>query len=70
MTHMMARMTPCAVAMGNKEPETIHMGTSSRFMMAWNPAVDSIFHAMTKPRPVSVKEIRKMAPAMGIRSSG
>src|ERR1039457_4567938 len=67
---MMARMTPWAVAMGKSEPETIHMGTSSRFMMAWKPAVDSILQAITKPRPVRVKEIRNMAAATGMRSSG
>src|ERR1035438_2151509 len=60
---MIARITPCAVAMGNSEPETIHIGTSSRFIMAWNPEVESIFHAITKPKPVSVNDTRKIAPA-------
>jgi len=62
-------MTPWAVAMGNSEPETIHMGSRSRFMMPWNPAVDSIRHAITKPRPVSAKLTRKIAAVSGRRSS-
>ena len=64
LTHIIARIQPCAVDMGKSDPETIHMGTSSRFMIAWKPEVESICQAMMNPSPVSANATRKTAPAM------
>ena len=55
--------------MGKSAPDTIHMGTSSKFIIAWNPDVEFIRHAITKPRPVSVNEIRNTDAAIGISSA-
>ena len=56
---------PPPTAIGKRDPETIHIGSSSRFMMAWNPAVDSMRQAITKPRPVREKLTRKIRNEAG-----
>jgi len=49
------------VLIGNSAPDTIHMGTRSRFIIAWKPEVVSIRQAITNPMPVSVNAMRKIA---------
>src|SRR2546425_7662050 len=44
---------------GKSAPESTHMGTSRRFMMAWNPWIESSRQAKTNPRLFRAKEIRK-----------
>ncbi len=38
-------------------------------MTPWNAAVESIFHAIAKPNPVSVNEIRNIAASTGTISA-
>jgi len=37
-------------ALGKNAPDRSHIGMRSRFMMAWKPCVDSMRHAITRPR--------------------
>ena len=48
---------------GKKAPDRSQMGIRIRFMIAWNPWVESIRHAITSPRLVRPKATRNITPA-------
>ena len=54
---MMIRSHPDAPSAGKSDPESIHMGRSMRFTMAWKACGESIGHAIAKPSAVSSKLI-------------
>ena len=48
---------PGAPATGKTEPDSIQSGSSSMFMNAWKPCVDSVFHAIASPMLVIANAI-------------
>src|SRR5512143_4049529 len=54
-TTIAARSHEGAPSTGKNAPERSHIGIRKRFMIAWNPWVDSSDHAIANPRAVSAK---------------
>src|SRR6266404_7344565 len=57
---MIQRINAGAPEGGNTAPDKIHNGIKNRFMIAWNPWVESIRQASKNPRPVNAKDNRNI----------
>ena len=49
-----------ALLAGKTAPDKSHKGIRKRFIIEWNPWVDSILHAKTKPKLVNEKLIKSI----------
>src|SRR5471030_396077 len=57
---MIQRINAGAPEGGKTAPDSSHNGIRKRFMIAWNPWVESILQASRNPKPVNAKESKNI----------